>query len=109
MSTRAAAQVLLPKDYIRYKLTGVYATDLAGASGTSLLNVAERTWSQDVLDALDIPAAWMPPVHEGTEVTSRISAAAAAATGLSAGAPVVGGGAAIKPRAPSAWAASSPR
>ncbi len=88
----AAAQVLLPKDYIRYKLTGVYATDLAGASGTSLLNVAERAWSQDVLDALDIPAAWMPPVHEGTEVTSRISAAAAAATGLSAGAPVVGGG-----------------
>lgn len=88
----AAAQVLLPKDYIRYKLTDAYATDLAGASGTSLLNVAERAWSQEVLDALDIPAAWMPPVHEGTEVTSRISAAAAAATGLSAGTPVVGGG-----------------
>ncbi|MCY4070094.1 MAG: xylulokinase [Chloroflexi bacterium] len=87
-----AAQVLLPKDYIRYKLTDAYATDLAGAAGTSLLNVAERAWSQDVLDALDIPAAWMPPVHEGTEVTSRISAPAAAATGLSVGTPVVGGG-----------------
>ncbi len=87
-----AAQVLLPKDYIRYKLTDAYATDLAGASGTSLLNVAERAWSQDVLDALNIPAAWLPPVHEGTQVTSRISAAAAAATGLSAGTPVVGGG-----------------
>ena len=86
------AQVLLPKDYIRYKLTAAYATDLAGAAGTSLLNVAERAWSQDVLAALDIPAAWMPPVHEGTQVTSRISAAAAAATGLSAGTPVVGGG-----------------
>ncbi len=86
------AQALLPKDYIRYKLTDAYATDLAGASGTSLLNVAERAWSQEVLDALDIPADWLPPVHEGTQVTSRISAAAAAATGLRAGTPVVGGG-----------------
>lgn len=87
-----AAQVLLPKDYIRYKLTSAYATDLAGASGTSLLNVAERAWSQDVLDALGIPAEWLPPVHEGTQVTGRVSAAAAAATGLRAGTPVVGGG-----------------
>ena len=87
-----ADQVLLPKDYIRYKLTDVYATDLAGASGTSLLNVAERAWSQEVLDALDISADWLPPVHEGTQITSRISAAAAAATGLRAGTPVVGGG-----------------
>ena len=51
------AQVLLPKDYIRYKLTDAYATDLAGAAGTSLLNVAERAWSQEVLDALEIPGA----------------------------------------------------
>jgi len=87
-----AAQALLPKDYIRYKLTDVYATDLAGAAGTSLLNVAERAWSAEVLDALDIPADWMPPVHEGTQVTSTISAAGAAATGLKAGTPVVGGG-----------------
>ena len=50
-----AAQVLLPKDYIRYKLTDAYATDLAGAAGTSLLNVAERAWSTEVLDALEIP------------------------------------------------------
>ena len=87
-----AAQILLPKDYIRYKLTDGYATDLAGAAGTSLLNVAERAWSQEVLDALDIPADWLPPVHEGSEVTSVISAAGAAATGLRAGTPVVGGG-----------------
>ncbi|MDE2637160.1 MAG: xylulokinase [Chloroflexota bacterium] len=87
-----AAQVLLPKDYIRYKLTDAYATDLAGAAGTSLLNVAERAWSADVLDALEIPPEWLPPVHEGTEVTSTISAAGAAATGLKAGTPVVGGG-----------------
>ncbi len=87
-----AAQILLPKDYIRYQLTDAYATDLAGAAGTSLLNVAERAWSSEVLAALAIPADWLPPVHEGTEVTSVISAAAAAETGLRAGTPVVGGG-----------------
>ena len=87
-----AAQILLPKDYIRYKMTDAYATDLAGAAGTSLLNVAQRAWSQEVLDALDIPLGWLPPVHEGTEVTSVISEAGAAATGLRAGTPVVGGG-----------------
>ncbi len=87
-----ARQVLLPKDYIRFKLTDVYATDLAGASGTSLLNVAERAWSAEVLAALEIPAEWMPPAHEGTAITSTISAAGAAATGLKVGTPVVGGG-----------------
>ena len=87
-----AKQMLLPKDYIRYKLTDTYATDLAGASGTSLLNVAERAWSAEVLDALEIPAEWMPPVHEGTAVTSTISPAGAAVTGLKVGTPVVGGG-----------------
>jgi xylulokinase len=73
-------------------LTDTYATDLAGAAGTSLLNVAERSWSTEVLEALGIPAEWMPPVHEGTEVTGTISAAGAAATGLKEGTPVVGGG-----------------
>ena len=87
-----ARQVLLPKDYIRYKLTDCYATDLAGAAGTSLLNVAERAWSDDVLAALKIPREWMPPVHEGTAVASTISAAGAAASGLAVGTPVVGGG-----------------
>lgn len=86
------AHVLLPKDYIRYKLTGDYHTDLAGAAGTSLLNVKARAWSDEVLDALDIPLAWMPKVHEGTEVTGVISSEGAAATGLKAGTPVVGGG-----------------
>lgn len=87
-----AKHVLLPKDYIRYKLTGDYATDLAGAAGTSLLNVAQRAWSQEVLDALNIPAEWMPPVHEGTQITGVISANTANETGLKAGTPVVGGG-----------------
>jgi len=86
------AHILLPKDYIRYKLTGDYATDLAGAAGTSLLNVAQREWSQEVIDALEIPASWLPKVHEGTEVTGTVSEAAAQLTGLKAGTPVVGGG-----------------
>jgi xylulokinase len=86
------AHILLPKDYIRYCLTGDYATDLAGAAGTSLLNVAQRAWSQEVLDALEIPADWLPKTHEGPEITGVVSAAAAAATGLKAGTPVVGGG-----------------
>lgn len=79
------AQVLLPKDYIRYKLTGVYATDLAGAAGTSLLDVANRQWSDDVLQMLAIPREWMPPVHEGTEITGEISIEVAELTGLKAG------------------------
>lgn len=86
------AQVLLPKDYVRFKLTGAYATDMAGASGMTLLDLKRRDWSQDMLLALDIPADWLPPTHEGPEVTGTISAEAALATGLRAGTPVVGGG-----------------
>ncbi|MCC6799415.1 MAG: xylulokinase [Anaerolineae bacterium] len=86
------AHILLPKDYIRFKLTGEYATDRAGASGTLLLNVARRDWSREVVDALDIPAEWLPPTHEGPQVTGEVSAAAAQETGLRAGIPVVGGG-----------------
>lgn len=86
------AQILLPKDYIRYKLTGVYATDMAGASGMTLLDLEKRTWSTEMLAALDIPAEWLPPTHEGPEVTGTISTEAARATGLKAGTPVVGGG-----------------
>ena len=85
-------KVLLPKDYIRYKLTDTYATDLAGAAGTSLLNVAERAWSAEVLDALEIPAEWLPPVHEGTDITATVSGEAADLTGLANGTPIVGGG-----------------
>ena len=86
------AHILLPKDFIRFKLTGEYATDLAGAAGTLLLNVARREWSSEVVDALGIPAEWLPPVHEGPQVTGVVSAAAAEETGLRAGTPVVGGG-----------------
>lgn len=87
-----AAHVLLPKDYIRYRLTGEFATEVSGASGTSLFDVGKRGWSQEMLDALDIPAGWLPDCHESPVVSGQISTAAAHATGLVAGTPVVGGG-----------------
>lgn len=85
-------QILLPKDYIRYRLTGLYATDRAGASGTLLLNVKARDWSYKVLEALNIPGEWLPNTHEGTEITGEVSSKAAEETGLVPGIPVVGGG-----------------
>ena len=63
--------VLLPKDYVRLRLTGERATDVADASGTLLFDVAERRWSQDVLDALDVPADWLPTALESPEVSGR--------------------------------------
>jgi len=85
-------QILLPKDYVRWRLTGEYATDLAGAAGTLLLDIKARDWSGVVLEALGLPQAWLPPTHEGPEVTGEISPGAAAATGLAPGTPVVAGG-----------------
>ncbi len=89
---RQIAQVLLPKDYIRYRLTGDYATEVSDAAGTVLLDVAHRRWSSEVLAALDISESWMPKCYESPEVTGTLSAAAAEATGLRAGLPVIGGG-----------------
>lgn len=87
-----ARHVLLPKDYLRYKLTGEYAMDKADGSGTLLFDLEKRDWSNEILDALDIPAAWLPPTFEGPEVAGRIASEAAAATGLKEGTPVVAGG-----------------
>ncbi len=87
-----AAHILLPKDYIRYRLTGTMAVDRAGGAGTILFDLKERTWSREIAEALDIPMAWLPPTFEGTEITGQVSAEAAALTGLKAGTPVVGGG-----------------
>ncbi|MEW5991002.1 MAG: xylulokinase [Chloroflexota bacterium] len=86
------AHVLLPKDYLRLRLTGEYAMDTADGSGTILFDLAARTWSGEVLAALELDPAWFPPTHEGPEVTGRLTPAAAAATGLGAGTPVVAGG-----------------
>lgn len=84
--------VLLPKDYVRYRLTGTYALDVAGGSGTILFDLAKRTWSEEVVDALDIDPDLLPPTFEGTDVTGAVSGTAAEATGLQTGTPVVGGG-----------------
>ena len=86
------AHVLLPKDYVRLQLTGEHAIDKADAAGTLLLDLAARDWSPVVLEALGIPASWLPRTYEGPEVTGRLTDAAAAETGLRAGTPVVAGG-----------------
>ncbi len=86
------AHVLLPKDYVRLRLTGEYALDKADGSGTILFDLAARDWSPEVLTALDIDPAWMPTTFEGPEITGAVTANAAAATGLRPGTPVVAGG-----------------
>lgn len=83
--------VLLPKDYVRFRLTGDKATDVADASGTLLLNVAARRWSDEMLDAAEISANVLPRVYESQEVTGSISAKAAEETGLRPGTPVIAG------------------
>lgn len=85
-------KVLLPKDYIRLKLTGEFATEVSDASGTALFNVTKRDWAWEMLDTIGIPADWMPKAYESPEVSGKINAEAAALTGLKAGTPVVGGG-----------------
>jgi xylulokinase len=84
--------VLLPKDYIRFKLTGQLAMDKADGSGTILFDLKSRDWSRDVLSALGIPVEWLPQTFEGPQVTGEVNAQAAEATGLKAGTPVVAGG-----------------
>lgn len=85
------AHILLPKDFIRYRLTGEFLSDVSDASGTSLFDVRQRCWSDEMLTALDVPRAWLPDVTESPVVSAKISAAAASQTGLSAGTPVVAG------------------
>jgi xylulokinase len=85
-------KVLLPKDYIRWILTGEFATDVADASGTLLFDVKNRCWHTELMSLLGIDANLMAPSFEGPEVTGTLSAAAAEKTGLPAGIPVVAGG-----------------
>ena len=83
--------ILLPKDYIRYKLTGIFATEVSDASGMNLLDVPNRCWSDEILDKLGIDKSLLAKMYESCEVTGQVTAEAAAITGLSAGTPVVGG------------------
>lgn len=75
------ARIMLPKDYVRLRLTGEWAIDVADASGTLLLDVGARTWSEAVLDALEIPAPWLPPVLESPELAGRTGAGIPVAAG----------------------------
>ncbi|MBI2149981.1 MAG: xylulokinase [Acidobacteria bacterium] len=86
-----ARKVLLPKDYIRYQLTGEYASDVSDASGTALFDVARRRWSFDLADRLGIDKGMLPAVLESGEISGKVSRPAAAATGLAEGTPVVAG------------------
>jgi len=85
------AHILLPKDYVRYKLTGEFATEVSDASGMQLLDLPKRQWSDEVLTKLDIDPALLGKVYESPDITGTIHQQAAAETGLKVGTPVVGG------------------
>jgi xylulokinase len=85
-------KILLPKDYVRFRLTGEFATEVSDASGTALFDVVNRRWSFELADALGIDRDVLPHCYESSEVTGAISAEAAERTGLAPGTPVVGGG-----------------
>lgn len=85
------AKILLPKDYIRFRLTGEYATEVSDASGMQMMNIAERKWSSEVLEKLEISESMLGKMHESQEITGKVTKAAAAVTGLNEGTIVVGG------------------
>src|SRR5690349_24918009 len=77
--------ILLPKDYVRYRMTGEYATEVSDASGTLLLDVVNRTWSDKLLGLLEIENALLPRLHESPEVTGTLHEEGAKSLGLRAG------------------------
>ena len=88
---RRVRSLMLPKDYIRFQLTGERATDVADASGTLLLDVANRRWSKAMLKLVEMDESLLPRLYESPDICGRISDAGAAATGLKKGTPVVAG------------------
>jgi xylulokinase len=84
-------KLLLPKDYVRFRLTGEYASDVSDASGTGLFDVVERRWSEKLIHLLGLDVSMLPAVAESSCVTAKIAPAAARSTGLRAGTPVVAG------------------
>lgn len=85
------AHVLLPKDYVRYRMSGAFVTDVAEGSGFGLMDIGARAYSDELLAAYDIPRAWLPELCESPDVCAHVSEAGAAATGLKVGTPIVGG------------------
>jgi len=88
---RRFRQVLLPKDYVRFRLTDEHAIDVADASGTLMLDVAHRRWSDEMMSAAGLPMSCLPTLYESPEVCAHISEAGAEHTGLKLGTPVVAG------------------
>jgi xylulokinase len=87
-----AAHFLLPKDFVRFRLTGEFATEVSDASGTLLFDVTNRRWSAEMLGALEVDSKLLPRAYESPEITGQITRETALVTGLKAGTPVVGGG-----------------
>lgn len=85
-------KMLLPKDYVRFRLTGEFASEVSDASGTAVFDVVRRRWSFEMMDALGLDRSILPTCHESTDVTGLITREVAELTGLRAGTPVVGGG-----------------
>ena len=85
------AHILLPKDYVRYMLTGEFATEVSDASGMQLLDVPNRCWSDEVLSKLGIDKSLLAKVYESPEITGKVTAQASELCGVPAGTPVVGG------------------
>jgi xylulokinase len=87
------ATVLLPKDFVRFRLTGTLAAEPSDASGTLMYDPARRRWSREIMEAVELPLSLLPDVGESCEVLGRVTPQAAALSGLAAGTSVVGGGA----------------
>lgn len=85
-------KVLLPKDYIRYRLTGEFATEVSDASGMQYMNISERSWSDEVLSKLEVEKPWLGDLYESQEISGKVSSIGAINTGLLEGTPVAGGG-----------------
>lgn len=86
------AKILLPKDYVRFRLTGEYATEVSDASGMQLMDIPKRCWSGEVMSKLGIDRSQVGELYESQEVSGKVNAQAASLTGLREGTPVVGGG-----------------
>jgi xylulokinase len=87
-----ARKMLLPKDYVRFRLTGDYASEVSDASGTGVFDVLKRQWSLEMMDAMGLDRSLLPACHESSDVTGKITTLVAEVTGLKAGTPVAGGG-----------------
>ena len=87
-----AKKILLPKDYVRFRLTGEFATEVSDSSGMQLMDIGGRCWSKEVLAKLGIERSQLADLYESQEVSGKVSSSASEATGLAAGTPVVGGG-----------------